>query len=162
GQTAQNGVCTCTSNGFPPCNGVCCSPGQSCFNGTCTNSCCQSGQSFCNGQCVDTQTSSANCGSCGHACAQGQTCSGGTCSGGCVPTSTCPQGQNCGTAPDGCGGTLNCGSCGQGLTCCSGVCTDLRSDPDHCGQCNSECEAPDVQCYQGVCCHPRTSCPPGV
>jgi hypothetical protein len=32
----------------------------------------------------------------------------GTC---CTPTTTCPNGDNCGTVPDGCGGTVGCGTC---------------------------------------------------
>jgi len=41
----------------------------------------------------------------------------------CVPATTCPAGQNCGTASDGCGGTLNCGSCRAEDTCQDGVCS---------------------------------------
>ncbi len=38
----------------------------------------------------------------------------------CTPATTCPSGQNCGTAPDGCGGTLICGTCGAPQTCGGG------------------------------------------
>jgi hypothetical protein len=35
----------------------------------------------------------------------------------CQPATTCPAGQNCGTAPDGCGSTIACGSCSEPQTC---------------------------------------------
>ncbi|RKI36567.1 hypothetical protein D7Y27_28020 [Corallococcus sp. AB004] len=35
----------------------------------------------------------------------------------CVPLSCTSQGAACGTLPDGCGGTVSCGTCGSGLTC---------------------------------------------
>jgi hypothetical protein len=37
--------------------------------------------------------------------------------GGCTPTPCAAIGANCGSMPDGCGGTLDCGSCTGGLTC---------------------------------------------
>ncbi|MFN8593708.1 MAG: pentapeptide repeat-containing protein [Thermomicrobiales bacterium] len=42
----------------------------------------------------------------------------------CVPATCASLGISCGTAPDGCGGTLRCGSCGTGETptCNNGVC----------------------------------------
>jgi hypothetical protein len=38
----------------------------------------------------------------------------------CVPTTCATQGKNCGTIPDGCGGTLTCGTCSGSLTCGGG------------------------------------------
>ncbi|MCU7852280.1 MAG: hypothetical protein KZQ80_08710 [Candidatus Thiodiazotropha sp. (ex Monitilora ramsayi)] len=38
----------------------------------------------------------------------------------CVPTTCQSQGRNCGSIPDGCGGTLFCGTCGAGLSCGGG------------------------------------------
>ncbi len=38
----------------------------------------------------------------------------------CTPTSCQLQGRNCGTIPDGCGGTLFCGSCSAGTSCGGG------------------------------------------
>jgi hypothetical protein len=35
----------------------------------------------------------------------------------CVPATTCPAGQNCGFAPDGCGGLVACGVCTNGEMC---------------------------------------------
>ena len=57
----------------------------------------------------------ANCGTCGNACAAGYSCSAGVCT--CAPTTCAAHGWNCGTAPDGCGGTLNCGTCATGFVC---------------------------------------------
>jgi hypothetical protein len=42
----------------------------------------------------------------------------------CVPQTMCPAGQNCGTASDGCGGTISCGTCASGQFCnASNQCT---------------------------------------
>ena len=38
----------------------------------------------------------------------------------CTPTTCAAQGKNCGTIPDGCGGTLTCGVCTAPLTCGGG------------------------------------------
>ena len=35
----------------------------------------------------------------------------------CTPKTTCPAGQNCGYAPDGCGGLVACGTCPTGEQC---------------------------------------------
>ncbi|MEI9952497.1 MAG: hypothetical protein WDO74_26840 [Pseudomonadota bacterium] len=35
----------------------------------------------------------------------------------CVPTTSCPAGQECGYAPDGCGGLVACGDCPDGKSC---------------------------------------------
>ncbi len=42
----------------------------------------------------------------------------------CTPTTCVAAGKNCGSIPDGCGGTLSCGTCTGGQTCTSGVCTN--------------------------------------
>ncbi len=41
----------------------------------------------------------------------------------CTPKTCASLGYNCGTASDGCGGTLSCGGCGGGQTCSSNHCT---------------------------------------
>ncbi len=53
----------------------------------------------------------------------------------CTPTTCAIQGKNCGTIPDGCGGTLNCGTCTPPETCgftkanlCSSQPGDLNGD----------------------------------
>jgi hypothetical protein len=56
----------------------------------------------------------------------------------CMPKTACPAGDDCGTAPDGCGGTITCGgSCTTPQTCGGG------GTPNRCG------------------CKPATSCPAG-
>jgi hypothetical protein len=62
---------------------------------------------------------------------------------GCTPTTCAAQGKNCGTIPDGCGGTLSCGSCaapqscgGSGVANVCGGCTPTVSCASagyHCG-----------------------------
>jgi hypothetical protein len=40
--------------------------------------------------------------------------------------------------------------CPAGLTDCSGVCSDLSSDSDNCGECGARC-ATGQTCGNGVC-----------
>ena len=63
------------------------------------------------------------------ACTAPQTCGGGgianvcglgTPPSACTPTTCAAQGKNCGTIPDGCGGTLTCGACTGPQTCGGG------------------------------------------
>src|SRR5262249_38666531 len=103
----------------------------------------------------------------------------------CIPRTTCPDGQTTGTAPDGCGGTINCGPCAPGtghvdargiLQCtCQGATTCPPNvcgvAPDGCG-CGGQwdpcpggqnCELFDGSSF-GICslvCHPATNCPTG-
>ena len=42
--------------------------------------------------------------------------------GSCQPSTCQSLGRECGSASDGCGGTLNCGGCGSGELCSSGMC----------------------------------------
>jgi len=76
------------------------------------------GQHFC----ADLQSDPLNCGACGRSCAAGQSCATGLC---CTPhtcdnvrgTTDIVQFAFCGDFPDGCGGTLHCGSCPAGQFC---------------------------------------------
>jgi hypothetical protein len=44
----------------------------------------------------------------------------------CKPTTCAGQGKNCGSIPDGCGGTLHCGTCANGQPCpMTNVCMDM-------------------------------------
>jgi len=90
----------------------------------------------------------------------------------CTPSVTCAsEGKNCGTIPDGCGGTLNCGTCGIGQLCEANVCVSCTpttcaaqgkncgSLADGCGgtlECGA-CSGTDV-CSTNVCvsCTPTT------
>lgn len=51
--------------------------------------------------------------------------------GGCTPQTCETLGHACGTAQDGCGGLVSCGSCGAGEMCSSGTCIDtpVKSPP---------------------------------
>jgi hypothetical protein len=65
----------------------------------------------------------------------------------CDPLTECPAGENCGYAPDGCGGLIHCGECKDGESCGVGtppvenVCGKGPSScvPLTCGQQNLEC-----------------------
>lgn len=146
-------------------SGVCepkeCPTGRQCFEGYCvcempcpegqtqdpeTCACeCSAGTDCGDGRCIDTNTDSANCGSCGTACGEGETCSGGSCvSSGCAPIS-CPEGQTqnpetcqceCSGFQDGCAAHEVCqeGAC---VAVCDPIykaCPDAQGVP-HCG-CN--------------------------
>jgi hypothetical protein len=58
----------------------------------------------------------------------------------CVPAVKCPAGQDCGYAPDGCGGLIPCGTCPSGESCGVGQ----PPVPNKCGK---------------VTCTPATACP---
>jgi MYXO-CTERM domain-containing protein len=59
----------------------------------------------------------------------------------CQPAKACTNGNNCDTGPDGCGGTINCGTCTAPQTCGG------RGTPGKCG-CNNPttCAAEGAQC----------------
>jgi MYXO-CTERM domain-containing protein len=79
-----------------------------------------------------------------------------------IALAACPAGDNCGSVPDGCGGTLNCGTCASPLTCggggtpnvCGG-CTPLTACPagDNCGTVSDGCGGM-LSC--GTCTSPQT------
>lgn len=69
----------------------------------------------------------------------------------CVPTTCQALGSICGSAPDGCGGTLQCGTCENvEAVCCSGQCAVLDQDDNNCGTCGNVCTAP-AECFGGLC-----------
>ena len=57
----------------------------------------------------------------------------------CEPLTCDGAGKNCGTMPDGCGGTLTCGGCGSGAACTQNVCVPLP--------CGGTCGPNQVCCY---------------
>ncbi|MGE5185303.1 MAG: hypothetical protein ACM31C_24710 [Acidobacteriota bacterium] len=57
----------------------------------------------------------------------------------CQPLTCAGAGKNCGTMPDGCGGTLDCSSCGSGASCQQNVCVPLP--------CGGTCGPSQVCCY---------------
>jgi hypothetical protein len=67
-----------------------------------------------------------------HECPLGTTCSGGVCSPGCSDEQPCPA----------------------GFACCGDVCADLDSNPQFCGDCETQCPAPanaEAACNEGAC-----------
>jgi hypothetical protein len=58
---------------------------------------------------------------------------------------------------------LNCGAvgttCGMGMTCCSGTCVDIWSDPNNCTKCGKVCRAPTPYCHPFGC---SAFCPIGT
>jgi len=53
----------------------------------------------------------------------------------CKPATACPDGENCGYAPDGCGGLISCGECKSGETCGGGT----PPVPNKCGKGTTSC-----------------------
>ncbi|MBN2497339.1 MAG: hypothetical protein JXR96_22300 [Deltaproteobacteria bacterium] len=73
-------------------------------------------------------------------------CSNGIC-GDCVPASC--GANNCGSMPDGCGGTVNCGGCSDPQDDCeSNVCVCNHAE------CSGDCCAAGQVCHSGACCTP--------
>jgi hypothetical protein len=69
-------------------------------------------------------------------CNKDAQCCSGRCAGGqcCTPTTCAAAGKNCGTIPDGCGGTLNCGSCSS----CAGQPTGAVCGAGGVGRCDAD------------------------
>ncbi|MCP3142493.1 hypothetical protein [Pyxidicoccus xibeiensis] len=53
-----------------------------------------------------------------------------------MPTTCEAENASCGTLPDGCGGTLECGGCGLGHSCTENVCVCV---PRTCGDVGATC-----------------------
>jgi hypothetical protein len=54
----------------------------------------------------------------------------------CKPATECPAGENCGFAPDGCGGLIACGECKSGESCGVGT----PPVPNKCGKGTTSCD----------------------
>jgi MYXO-CTERM domain-containing protein len=187
----KQGKCVSTGTVTPVCTGT---------NLTNCRKCgCGDNGGACNGATPVCETGSTNvlhgaceqCTSTSNTCATGATCQQSTtaaqddvCVGGasCTPATACPSGQNCGTAADGCGGILNCGTCTAPQTCGGGGtanvcgCTPATacSGGQNCGTASDGCGgtltcgtcASPQTCGGGgkanVCgCTPATACPSG-
>jgi MYXO-CTERM domain-containing protein len=142
----KQGKCTSTGPTTPICSGTTVTGCRKC-------SCGDDGLS-CNGSVSVCETTSTNVlfGACEQCTSTNDTCTGGggTCTqsadpsaddicSSCTPLTTCPAGDDCGTAPNGCGGTITCGTCSAPQTCGGGT----PSNPNVCG------------------CTPLTTCPAG-
>ncbi|MFP2907073.1 hypothetical protein ACLESD_18900 [Pyxidicoccus sp. 3LFB2] len=73
----------------------------------------------------------------------------------CVPTTCTAEGATCGSIPDGCGGTLSCGSCPSGQSCgTSNTCECApETDSTFCARLGKTCGAVTAQ---DNCDNPRT------
>jgi hypothetical protein len=108
-----------------------CPDGQYCVNEDCEIGC--TDEADCPGDtvCDENLHACVNC-SMDPDCPAGSICVANTCIPGCSPTQ----------------------SCQAGFTCCGSTCYDVSSDPDHCGTCPNDCEAPENAgelCLNGVC-----------
>ena len=117
--------------------GTKCASGSACVAGQCSLTCPTGFVNCAAGTCIDPLTSAEHCGATGAcdgsnsgaACTAAQTCKGGAC----VGAAACPT-----ATPD---------ACGAGA---SAVCTSLKTDPTHCGDCATACAAGSV-CNDGTC-----------
>jgi MYXO-CTERM domain-containing protein len=143
----KQGKCVASGPANPICSGTTVANCRKC-------SCGDNGKG-CSGATAVCETTSTNVlfGACEACTAKSNTCTGGgtcqqsatpaqddICVGGtCVPIKVCPAPYNCGMAPDGCNGMINCGTCTAPQTCGGGT----PSNPNVCG------------------CTPKTTCPAG-
>ncbi|HRZ51282.1 MAG TPA: hypothetical protein P5080_04860 [Candidatus Paceibacterota bacterium] len=75
----------------------------------------------------------------------------------CTPTTCSNLGYNCGSWPDGCGNTLDCGTCPTGQTCASGTCA-TSCTPKTCAQQGFTCGSQNDTCGGSLNCG---TCPTG-
>src|SRR3989441_9569980 len=133
GQACRTNQSCCGTNGH---NGLCVNstpPGKRPAGACCTPTTCEAAGAHC-GMIVDgtcLTLAMLDCGPCptGEICTAAHVCETTTTTTtttttatttttmGCTPATSCPLGQNCGTAPDGCGDALDCGTCSPMLMC---------------------------------------------
>jgi hypothetical protein len=114
--------------------GNACVVGESCMDGACQPDMCPAGETRCDAACTDTLTDNANCGGCDAACDIGEMCLAGSCVSSCAPAETLCM------VTDDEGGTMS-------------TCVDTDADTEHCGGCNTPCEAGQA-CNAGDCACP--------
>ena len=125
----------------------------------------------CSGQCVNEQSDPNHCGGCANVCETGAQCITGTCTCPSSAPNSCPATgtptycanlqtdvANCGTCAATCDTSMGkeciTGSCvcpGVTPMVCSGQCTDLSKDVNHCGNCTNVCGSGTPYCISGVC-----------
>jgi hypothetical protein len=78
-------------------------------------------------------------------CGPGQTCHNQAC---CTLNTCAAAGANCDSIPDGCGGSISCGSCGGTQVCTNNQCV---TPPFDCSTCNCGCNGTQTACFVGTC-----------
>jgi DNA-binding beta-propeller fold protein YncE len=131
----------CDAGQCVPCPGCC--NGTGCHDGDTDDVCGKDG-----GTCV--------------ACPAEEMCVGGGCT--CRPTTCEAQGTTCGSIPDGCDGTLQCGDCDQCTICDAGQCRTCPGCCDGSGRCqdgdtNAACGLSGAIC---AVCTGRDACVDGA
>ncbi len=147
--TNTKGTCSTDANCTGTCSGGLCPWGSACTkNADCASTC--SG-----GVCLDPMTAQEklleymifDLGSCVPTTT-------------CTPKTTCPAGQDCGFAPDGCGGLVACGTCPTGTQCgvpTANKCGTISCTPKACPS-GQECGFASDGCSGSVNCG---TCPSG-
>jgi hypothetical protein len=130
---------TC-SDGLCTCGGgaACSAPNQTCCGDTPV------------GVCKNILNDPNHCGICGGLC-EGSVCVAVTCVGGHCHFAQAPDNSNPG------------GFCPGSEVCCSGACTDVHGNVDHCGTCGHHCANPEPVCLEDgncVACQADAQCPP--
>ncbi len=160
----DGGVCsgctptTCTAQGYScgtwpdgcggslSCGACGSAPPPTCLNSTTSRSYSGTGTCSSAGACTWTTQDTS--------CPNGCSASTGLCAS-CTPTSCIAQGKNCGSIPDGCGGTLSCGTCPTGETCGGGGTPNVCAGSNCSGSCVNwtDCKTPGTGCdsAQGCC-----------
>ena len=132
------------------CPGAPCGEDSQCYSTQfCIGGACASKQE--NGsQCIYKSGCLSNC-CCGTSgrCSDAAACAG-SCDGPCIPTTCAAEGKNCGSIPDGCGGTLDCGSCTAPRTCGGGGTPNVCGCPLNCA--GRICGTVTNSCGQQVSC----------
>lgn len=78
----------------------------------------------------------------------------------CTPTTCAQLGKQCGSASDGCGGTLNCGTCDAGYQCNSvGYCTGLNTTEVPCNL--ASIQNINITCAENTLTSCNSACPTG-
>ena len=117
----------------------------------CGNDLCKQGEQCCNDACTTLDTIE-NCGACGTKCSgDSPYCQYGGCANECKPQSCDTLNFECGTANDGCGNTIDCGSCGENKICASNHCVDACT-PTSCQDANKNCGFIDDGCGNTLLC----------